>query len=94
MVAENKIIPGANKVIRATDRMAGFGGGYKSNVPGRRKKDRRKAHQDRRKSVRDGVIVALSFKKDRRRHPDRRFRSSYSLGSSDDAKGPDYDLIA
>lgn len=34
--------------------------------------DRRKNKQDRRKSVRDGVIVSLSFKKDRRVGGDRR----------------------
>ena len=34
--------------------------------------DRRKNKQDRRKSVRDGVYVSLSFKKDRRVLKDRR----------------------
>lgn len=34
--------------------------------------DRRKNRQDRRKSVRDGVIVSLSFKNDRRARKDRR----------------------
>ena len=34
--------------------------------------DRRKNKQDRRKSVRDGVFVSLSFKKDRRVLKDRR----------------------
>lgn len=43
------------------------------NIPKKKKKgDRRKNKQDRRKSVRDGVIVSLSFKKDRRVHKDRR----------------------
>ena len=35
-------------------------------------KERRKNGQDRRKSVREGVIVSLSFKNDRRVLPDRR----------------------
>jgi hypothetical protein len=35
-------------------------------------KERRKNKQDRRKSVREGVIVSLSFKDDRRVLPDRR----------------------
>ena len=35
-------------------------------------KERRKNRQDRRKSVREGVIVSLSFKDDRRVLPDRR----------------------
>ena len=38
----------------------------------KRKMDRRKNKQDRRKSVRDGVFVSLSTKKDRRVCRDRR----------------------
>lgn len=38
----------------------------------KRQPERRKNKQDRRKSVRDGVIVTLSTKKDRRRNKDRR----------------------
>ena len=34
--------------------------------------DRRRNREDRRKSVRDGVSVSLSFRKERRRQPDRR----------------------
>ena len=37
-----------------------------------RKGERRANKQDRRKSVRDGVIVSLSFKNDRRVRKDRR----------------------
>jgi hypothetical protein len=37
-----------------------------------KKEDRRKNKQDRRKSVRDGVIVSLSHKKERRVRKDRR----------------------
>ncbi|MBT8350660.1 MAG: hypothetical protein KJO26_05425 [Deltaproteobacteria bacterium] len=36
------------------------------------RRDQRKNAQDRRKSVRDGVIVSLSYKKDRRKQRDRR----------------------
>ena len=36
------------------------------------KRDRRKNKKDRRRSVRDGVIVTLSFKADKRKGPDRR----------------------
>jgi hypothetical protein len=36
------------------------------------RKDQRKNVQDRRKSVRDGVFVSLSYKKDRRKQRDRR----------------------
>lgn len=41
-----------------------------------RRADRRKNKQDRRKSVRDGVIVSLSFKNDRRVRKDRRRKVS------------------
>jgi hypothetical protein len=41
-------------------------------------KDRRKAKKDRRKSVRDGVYVSLSFKKDRRSGTDRRGDANHS----------------
>ena len=40
-------------------------------------KERRKNKQDRRKSVREGVIVSLSFKDDRRVLPDRRKANSH-----------------
>jgi len=39
-------------------------------------KERRKNKQDRRKNVREGVIVSLSFKDDRRVLPDRRKANS------------------
>jgi len=39
-------------------------------------KERRKNKQDRRKSVREGVIVSLSSKNDRRALPDRRKANS------------------
>jgi hypothetical protein len=42
-------------------------------IPGKgKRKDRRKNKNDRRKSVRDGVYVSLSYKKDRRVVKDRR----------------------
>ena len=49
-----------------------------SNYTHKKKKndDRRKNKRDRRKSVRDGVIVSLSFKKDRRVRKDRRRKIS------------------
>ena len=43
------------------------------SIPGKgKRKDRRRNKHDRRKSVRDGVYVSLSFKKDRRVLKDRR----------------------
>ena len=41
----------------------------------KKKADRRKNKQDRRKSAREGVIVTLSTKKERRTHGDRRKQS-------------------
>ena len=45
-------------------------------TPIKKNRDRRKNKRDRRKSVRDGVIVSLSFKKDRRVRKDRRRANS------------------
>ena len=43
----------------------------------KKKADLRKNKQDRRKGVRDGVIVTLSTKKDRRLQKDRRKKGAY-----------------
>jgi hypothetical protein len=93
MIAEYEIIPGADKVTGIGGRETGFAGRYQTRVPNR-KKDRRKRRYDRRKSVRDGVIVTLSFKKDRRKNPDRRIRTSARPAHIDDDKGSGYDIIA
>ena len=45
-------------------------------IPIREKGERRKNKQDRRKSIRDGVIVSFSFKNDRRIRKDRRRKIS------------------
>nr|WP_319491846.1 hypothetical protein [uncultured Desulfobacter sp.] len=66
--------------------------GYNAGVTGRRKK-RRNNRYDRRKSFREGVIVTLSFKKDRRKKPDRRHvQASGGLVPADNAKGSIYDV--
>lgn len=93
MIAETKIIPGADKVVKNGDRGAGFGAIYRTTAS-KRKKDRRKRPYDRRKSVRDGVIVTLSFKEDRRKKPDRRFQISVRPVPKDDPKGSGYEVIA
>jgi len=49
--------------------------GYHSRK--KKKADRRKNRQDRRKGVREGVIVTLSSKKDRRVQKDRRRKNAY-----------------
>ena len=45
-----------------------------TRVPGKRSTfaEKRRNRTDRRKSVRDGVVVSLSYRKDRRTGPDRR----------------------
>ncbi|WP_319405563.1 hypothetical protein [uncultured Desulfosarcina sp.] len=45
-----------------------------TRVPGKRSDfvEKRRNRTDRRKSVRDGVVVSLSYRKDRRTGPDRR----------------------
>ncbi|WP_321493961.1 hypothetical protein [uncultured Desulfobacter sp.] len=73
--------------IDSKDRM-----GFNAGVPGR-KKERRNKPYDRRKSVREGVIVTLSFKKDRRKNPDRRYiHASGGLVPADNSKGSIYDV--
>jgi hypothetical protein len=93
MVAEDKILPVTNKIINTGDRSESFGSEYRPNVSNR-KKERRKSTYDRRKSVRDGVIVTLSFKKDRRKNPDRRSTASGRLVPRDDSKGSIHNIIA
>lgn len=49
-----------------------------ARVPGRKAQfvERRRNRKDRRKSVRDGVVVSLSYRNDRRVQPDRRKTSA------------------
>jgi len=50
----------------------------RDDISSRKKRaERRKNKQDRRKGVRDGVIVTLSTKKDRRNKKDRRRKTTY-----------------
>ena len=50
-----------------------YPGNHLPNSPTKQKsRERRRNRQDRRKSVRDGVIVSLSFTNDRRGSKDRR----------------------
>jgi len=93
MIADYEIIPGADKIMGNGSRGTGFAGGYRTKASNYRK-DRRKRRYDRRKSVRDGVIVTLSFKKDRRKNPDRRLRTSAQPVHADDDNNSGYDIIA
>ncbi len=71
MVFDYKILPVRNEVVDSPREIGGFSGRRKS-VGKKLKRDRRKSSYDRRKDVRDGVIVSLSFKSNRRKIRDRR----------------------
>ena len=71
MVFDYKILPIRNEDLEAPDPIRGFSR-RRSTVTRKLKRDRRKSPLDRRQSVRDGVIVSLSFKSNRRKIRDRR----------------------
>ena len=71
MVFDYKIIPIQNEAIDSSSEIRGFLRRRKA-VTRKQKKNRRKSALDRREDVRDGVIVSLSFKNNRRKIRDRR----------------------
>ncbi len=71
MTFDYKIIPVRYDDIDSLDKINGHPEKRKY-VSRRLKKDRRKYSTDRRSSVRDGVIVDLSYKNNRRKGTDRR----------------------
>jgi len=71
MTFEYKIIPVQNESIDSPYKVNGFPERRKT-VTRKPKRDRRKQKNDRRSSIRDGVIVSLSFKSNRRKGTDRR----------------------
>ncbi len=71
MVFDYKIIPVRTEILDATKEINGFSERRKT-VSRRFKRDRRKQNKDRRSSIREGIIVSLSFKANRRRGTDRR----------------------
>ncbi|MEH0020129.1 MAG: hypothetical protein V6Z89_10770 [Desulfobacter sp.] len=73
MVFDYKTLPIDQELLESPRRIKGFSERRRS-VTRKFTRDRRKAKQDRRKSVRDGVIVSLSFKNNRRKGGDRRRR--------------------
>ena len=73
MTFDYKIIPVRNDTIDSPYRVEGYPDRRKT-VSQKSKRDRRKHKKDRRSSVRDGVIVNLSFKYNRRKGTDRRKR--------------------
>ncbi len=73
MTFDYKIIPVRNETIDSPYRIEGFPERRKT-VTRKFKRDRRKHKKDRRSSIRDGVIVSLSFRNNRRKGTDRRKR--------------------
>jgi hypothetical protein len=71
MVFDYKIVPIRNEAVDSPSEIYGFSR-RKKIVTRKLKKNRRKSSYDRRESVRDGVIVSLSSKKNRRKTRDRR----------------------
>ncbi len=71
MTFDYKIIPVQNEAIGSPKKVRGFSERRKT-VSRKLKRDRRRYKADRRSSVRDGVIVDLSFQNNRRKGNDRR----------------------
>ena len=71
MTFDYKIIPVRTEIIDSLHEINGFSERRKT-VSRRFKRDRRKQDKDRRSSIRDGVIVSLSFKANQRKGRDRR----------------------
>ncbi len=71
MTFDYKIIPVRNKAIGSTDAIRGFAERRKT-VSRKSKRERRRHTKDRRSSIRDGVIVSLSFRSNKRTGIDRR----------------------
>jgi len=71
MVFDYKLLPIQNEDLEAPYPIRGFSR-RRTAVSRKLKRDRRKSSLDRRQGVRDGVIVSLSFKSNRRKIRDRR----------------------
>jgi len=71
MTFDYKIIPVRTEILDSPHEINGFSERRKT-FSRRLKRDRRKKDKDRRSSVRDGIIVSLSFNANRRRGTDRR----------------------
>ena len=71
MTFDYKIIPVRTEIIDTPHEINGFS--EKRKIVSRKfKRDRRKKDKDRRSSIRDGIIVSLSFKANQRKGTDRR----------------------
>ncbi len=71
MTFDYKIIPVRRQTIDNSYRINGFSK-RRQAVSRKQKRDRRKQSRDRRSGIRDGVIVSLSSKSNRRKGNDRR----------------------
>jgi hypothetical protein len=71
MTFDYKIIPVRTETIDSSHEINGFSERRKT-VSRKFKRDRRKQDRDRRSSIRDGIIVSLSFKANHRKGTDRR----------------------
>jgi hypothetical protein len=73
MTFDYKIIHVRTEIIDSPQEINGFSERRKT-VSRKFKRDRRKQERDRRSSIRDGIIVSLSFNANRRKGTDRRRR--------------------
>ena len=71
MAFDYKIIPVRNEAIESSYEIKGFSERRKT-VSRKLRRDRRRKKKDRRSSIREGIIVCLSFKNNRRKGTDRR----------------------
>ncbi|MCD4744492.1 MAG: hypothetical protein K8R67_18670 [Desulfobacteraceae bacterium] len=74
MTFQYKTIPYRETTIGSIDRVKHMPGDTQKTITRKFKKDRRKNKQDRRLSVRQGVIVELSGENNKRKNKDRRRR--------------------
>ncbi len=72
MTFQYRTIPYRETSIGSVDRVKHMPGDTQKTITRKFKKDRRKKKQDRRLSVREGVIVELSGENNRRKRKDRR----------------------
>lgn len=87
MVFDYKILPLKNEAVDSPYEIKGFSERRKT-VTRKPKRDRRRSKLDRRKGVRDGVIVNLSCNKhDRRKGGDRRQTAGKRRGAPNRSSG-------
>ncbi len=74
MTFQYRTIPYRETTIGSVDRVKHMPGDTQKTITRKFKRDRRKNKQDRRLSVREGVIVELSGENNKRKRKDRRKR--------------------